>query len=88
MLIPLPNYKIFDMTRLKAFADNKLNVAKITISLFDGLENTGKRRKHWLPAFSYFPTEFSKAPFLRVVRSWDCVVKDQGANLDKNAHLR
>ena len=31
---PLPNDKILDMTKLKAFADDKLNVAKMTIFLF------------------------------------------------------
>ena len=36
--------KFCDMTKLKAFADKKLDVAKMTISLFDSLENTvGKR---------------------------------------------
>ena len=35
----------------------------------------GKRRKCLLPAFSRFPTMFSKGFFLRVVKSWDCVVK-------------
>ena len=29
------------MTKLKAFADNKLNAGKIKISLFDRVENTG-----------------------------------------------
>ena len=33
------------MTKLKAYADNKLKVAKLTIFLFDRAENTGKRRK-------------------------------------------
>ena len=56
----LPDDKFFDMTKLKALADDKLNVAKMTISLFDSVENTvGKRRKCWLPAFSPFPTVFS-----------------------------
>ena len=41
----LPNDKILDLTRLKAFADFNLNVAKMIISFFDGVENTGKRRK-------------------------------------------
>ena len=35
----------------------------------------GKRRKCWLPAFSPFPTVFSKAFFFLVVQSQDCVVK-------------
>ena len=38
-------------------------------------------RKHygkmlWLPAFSPFPKMFSKGLFFRVIKSWDCVVKD------------
>ena len=32
--------------------------AEMTISLFDRVENTGKRRKYWLPAFSHFTTVF------------------------------
>ena len=40
-----------------------------------GKKHCGKRRKCWLPAFSPFPTMFSKGFFFRVIRSWDCVVK-------------
>ena len=36
----LLNNKILDMTKLKAFADDKLNIAKMMISLFDRAENT------------------------------------------------
>ena len=36
----LPNDKILDETKLKAFADDKLNVAKTMIPLFDKVENT------------------------------------------------
>ena len=39
-LIPLPNDKILDLTKLKVFADDKLNFGKITISLLDRVENT------------------------------------------------
>ena len=41
----------------------------------------GKRRKCWLPAFSPFPTMFSKDFFLRVVKSRDCVVKRNIQNI-------
>ena len=46
------------------------------LNLFiEGLENiVGKRKKCWLPAFSPFPTMFSKG-FFKVVESRDCVVK-------------
>ena len=37
---PFPNDKFLDVTKLKAFADEKLNVAKISIFLFDKAENT------------------------------------------------
>ena len=37
---PLPNDKIFDTTKLKVFEDDKLNIAKMTFSLFDRIENT------------------------------------------------
>ena len=36
----LPNDKISDVTKLKAFADDKLNVARIMIYLLDRVENT------------------------------------------------
>ena len=35
MINPLPNDKILDMTKLKAFTDVKLNVDKMTISLIE-----------------------------------------------------
>ena len=36
----LPNDKILDVTKLKAIADDKSNVTKMMISLFDRVENT------------------------------------------------
>ena len=35
----LPNNKILALTKLKAFADDKLNVTKMIISVFDRVEN-------------------------------------------------
>ena len=40
-----------------------------------GRKHRGNRRKCRLPAFSPFPTMFSKGYFLEVVKSRDCVVK-------------
>ena len=75
LLNSLPNNKIWDLTKLKAFADN-LNIEKMTISLFDkSRKQCGKRRKCWLPAFSPCPRVFSTAFFFRVIISWDCVVR-------------
>ena len=36
----LPHNKILDWTKFKGFADNKLHVAKVMISVFDRAENT------------------------------------------------
>ena len=56
----LPDHNILDKIKLKAYADDKLNVAKKMISVFDRIENiVRKRRKCWLPAFSPLPTVFS-----------------------------
>ena len=72
-----PNVKIPDWSKLTAFADNKLDVAKMMISLFDRLENTlGKGENAGLPAFTPFSTEFFKAVFLGVIKSWNCMVKN------------
>ena len=34
----LPNYKILALTKVKAFADHKSNIAKMIISVFDRVE--------------------------------------------------
>ena len=71
----LPKTILFDWTKIKAFADDRLNVTKIVIYVLDmGRKHHGKRRKCWLPAFSPFPTMF-KGFFLRVIKIQDCVVK-------------
>ena len=57
-LLTLPNYKILALTKLKAFADDKIIV--IEIYLEKKKKHCGKRRNCWLPAFSPFPTMFSK----------------------------
>ena len=44
------------------------------LCLWLGRTHCGKRKKCWFPAFSPFPTMFSKTLFLSVVKS-DCVVK-------------
>ena len=55
-LNPLPNNKILDVTKLKAFADAKLNFDKITISLLDRVENTvGKGENAGYQHFLLFP---------------------------------
>ena len=72
----LPNDKILDWSKVKAFADDKRNVIeKLKFVFGKGRKHCGKRRKCWLPAFSPFPTMFSKGFLYRVVRSRDYVVE-------------
>ena len=57
----IPNDKILDVTKLKAFADDKLNVAKMTIFLYDRVENTvGKGENAGYQHFLLFLQRFPK----------------------------
>ena len=56
------NDEVLDLPRLNPFA----------MSICPGMHrkrNCGKRRKCWLPAFSSFPTRFSKASYLWIVKT-------------------
>ena len=62
MGLPLPNGEILDVTKLTASEDHKLNVAIMTISLFDRVENTvGKVENAGFQHFLLFPQSFRKA---------------------------
>ena len=56
---PLPDDIILGLSKLKSFADDKLNVTQNIKVVFHRIENiVGKEEKCWLPAFSSFPTIF------------------------------
>ena len=56
---PFPNDKSLDTSRLKAFEDDNLNIAKMAIFLFDRLENTfGKGENAIYQHFLLFPQCF------------------------------
>ena len=75
-LIKLPKDTILGMSKFKANADDKFGLAEIIRFVFERVENiVGKRRKCWLPAFSPFPTMFSKGFLPRAIKSLDCVVQ-------------
>ena len=58
---PLPNDEIFYLTKLKTFADDKLNVARTMISLLDRVEKTVGKGKHvGYQHFLLFPQCFPK----------------------------
>ena len=57
----LPKDKILDETKLKAFADDKINVAWMMISVFDRVENfVGKGENAGYQHFVLFPQCFQK----------------------------
>ena len=72
----LPNNKFFRLVQIQSICrrQNKCD-SKTQICSGKGRKHCGKRRKCWLPAFSPFPTMYSKGYFLRVVKSGDCVEK-------------
>ena len=66
---------ILVLSKMKAFADYGMNVAKMMIYLFDRAENiVGKGENAGYQHFLLFP-QFSKGLFLRGVKCRDCVVK-------------
>ena len=86
-LNPLPNGQILDVTKLEAFADNKLKVGKMMVSLFDRVENTVRKGENaGYQHFLLFPV-FSKASFFRVVKSRDWVVNTLASALTETSIL-
>ena len=61
---PLPNYKILDMTKLQTFADDKLNIAKMTSSKLDRVENTMGKGEMLVTSIFSFSQSFSKTSSL------------------------
>ena len=67
---PFPIDKIWDVTKLKAFADDKLNADELTISLFDRVENSeGKGENAGYQHFHLFPQCFPKTTSLGSLKS-------------------
>ena len=61
---PFPQYKILDQTNLEAFADDKLNVTKMLISVFDRVENiVGKGEIACTSNFSFSHNVFKRLLF-------------------------
>ena len=67
--------KFLDWSKLKALADEKINnlITKILCEM--DRKHCGKKRKCWLPAFSPFPTMFSRDLFFGVVKTRDYMAK-------------
>ena len=72
----LPNDKILDWSRLKAFADDKINVTKELKFVLGREENVVRKGENaGYQHFLLFPQCFQKPSSCRVLKSWDCVVK-------------
>ena len=65
------------MTKLKAFADNKLNIAKMTISFVNTVENSAGKGENAVLVTSIFSFSHSVSQTLlfKVAKTLDCVVK-------------
>ena len=69
LLLTLPNNKILYWSKLKAFADNIINVAEKFKFVLRRVENIVGKEKMLVT------TMFPKGLLYRVVKSRDCVVK-------------
>ena len=65
------------MTKLKTFAGDKINVSEILKFVFGRVENIVVKGES-----AGYPTMFSKAFYLRVVNSLDCMVKSLKKYID------
>ena len=75
-IVSLPNNKILHWSKLKAFADDKVNVTKELKFILGREENfVGKRENGGYQHFLLFPKCFQMASFTEVLKSLDCVVK-------------
>ena len=85
----LPNGKILDWSKLKAFADEKLNEVEKMKFVLEWLDNmVGKGDNVRFQHFLLFLLCFQKASFLGVVKSLDCVVNPLKHNPDLSTTLR
>ena len=71
---PFPNSKFLDLSKLKAFADDKINVTeKLKLVLGTGGNIVGKGENAGYQHFLLFPQRFQKAYYtrsLKVVIVW------------------
>ena len=71
MFNPLPNDKILDETKFRAFGDDNSTFAEIVISVFDRVENVvGKGENAGFQHFLLNPQCFQKATFPGSLKVW------------------
>ena len=69
----LPDDKILDQTKLKAFADDKLNVTKMIISVFESVENIVGKGEIACTRNFFFSHNVFKGFFRRRLKRCHCV---------------
>ena len=75
MFNSLPNDKILDWSKFKAFADAKIDLTQYLNFALGRVENIlGKGENAGYQHFFLFPKCFQESTSLRVVKSLDCVV--------------
>ena len=85
ILNPLPHNKIWDPSKLKAFADDSFNVAQTEQFFFDQVENiVGKRENAGYQPFLFFLQFVLKGFFPRGVKRRHCVVKGYLLNYNQS----
>ena len=66
----LPNYKILDQSKLKASADDKINVTENSLFILRRLQNiVGKRENAHYQHFLLFPQCFHKTSLLGLLKA-------------------
>ena len=71
----LPSNKILDLSKFKAFADDKMNETQKLKFAFETVESLWEKEKIMVTSIFSFSTMFSKGYILRVVESRNCAVK-------------
>ena len=75
LLNSLPNDKILDQSKFKAFVDDKINVTKILKSVQGREETLWGKEKILVTSIFFFSHNVFKRFLFRVVKSLGCVVK-------------
>ena len=84
----LPNNKILDWFKFKAFADGKINVGKTLKTVYGSVENiVGKRENAGYQHFLLFQQCFQKSFLLGFVKSRVCVLKSSASSFQSMACL-
>ena len=71
-----PNDKILGLTKLAAFAYNKINETQMGLTVFDRVENIAEKKEKMLVSSIFsFSHNVLKGFFVKFIKAWDCLVK-------------